>query len=145
MRKVKRELSSRAKQVATANREFEGPAFAAGRLLALGFALIATALIAGCKQLPQPTPLNQLNAQQTRGYYVFQQHCRTCHSDRISQPLYGPALRGVFKKKYLPSGAPANDQRVTATIINGYSIMPSQGRTMSQQEIDDVIAYLHTL
>jgi mono/diheme cytochrome c family protein len=145
MRKVRRELSSRAEQAAAANREFEGPAFAAGRLLALGFALIAAALIAGCKQLPQPTPLNELNAQQTRGYYVFQQHCRTCHSDRISQPLYGPALRGVFKKKYLPSGAPANDERVTATIINGYGIMPSQGRTMSQQDIDDVMAYLHTL
>jgi mono/diheme cytochrome c family protein len=145
MRKVKRELSSRAEQVAAANREFEGPAFVAGRLLALGIALIATALIASCKQLPQPTPLNELNTQQTRGYYVFQQHCRTCHSDRISQPLYGPALRGVFKKKYLPSGAPANDERVTATIINGYGIMPSQGRTMSQQDLDDVMAYLHTL
>jgi mono/diheme cytochrome c family protein len=126
-----------------ANREVEGRAFVVGRLLAL--ALIGTMLIAGCKQLPQPTPLNELNAQQTRGYYVFQQHCRTCHSDRVSQPLYGPALRGVFKKKYLPSGAPANDDRVAATIINGYGIMPAQGRTMSDQNLKDLMAYLHTL
>jgi len=102
-------------------------------------------LIAGCKTLPPPTPLNQLNTQQTRGYYVFQRTCRTCHSDRVSQPLYGPSLRGVFKKKYLPSGAPANDDRVTATIVNGYGVMPAQGRNLSQQDLDDVIAYLHTL
>ncbi|HWG16944.1 MAG TPA: cytochrome c [Acidobacteriaceae bacterium] len=117
-----------------------------GRYVAYGgFALILTMLIAGCKTLPPPIPLNQLNAQQTRGYYVFQRTCRTCHSDRVSQPLYGPALRGVFKKKYLPSGAPANDDRVTATIVNGYGVMPAQGRNLSQQDLDDVIAYLHTL
>lgn len=143
MRKVKREPRSQAERVATAARE--GPAFAVSRPLVLGFALIGSALIAGCRQLPQPTPLNELNAQQTRGYYVFQRTCRTCHSDRISQPLYGPALRGVFKKKYLPSGAPANDDRVTATIINGYGVMPSQGRNLSQQDLDDLMAYLHTL
>jgi mono/diheme cytochrome c family protein len=111
--------------------------------LCIGLTLVV--LIAGCKTLPQPTPLNELNAQQTHGYYVFQRTCRTCHSDRISQPLYGPALRGVFKKKYLPSGAPANDDRVTATIINGYGVMPSQGRNLSQQDLDDLMAYLHTL
>ncbi|HEY5057322.1 MAG TPA: cytochrome c [Acidobacteriaceae bacterium] len=106
---------------------------------------LVLALVAGCKQLPPPTPLNQLNAQQTRGYYIFQQTCRQCHSDRVSQPLNGPSLRGVFKKQYLPSGAPANDERVMSTIVNGYGIMPPMGRSLSQQDTADILAYLHTL
>lgn len=106
---------------------------------------LGLALLAGCKQLPPPTPLDQLNAQQMRGYYVFQQTCRQCHSDRVSQPLNGPSLHGVFKKQYLPSGAPANDDRVTSTIVNGYGIMPAMGGNLSQQDVTDLLAYLHTL
>ena len=106
---------------------------------------LAAAILAGCKQLPPPTPLDQLNAQQMRGYNVFQQTCRQCHSDRVSQPLNGPSLHGVFKKQYLPSGAPANDERVTSVIVNGYGIMPSMGRSLSQPGLDDLLAYLHTL
>jgi mono/diheme cytochrome c family protein len=102
-------------------------------------------LMAGCKKLPPPTPLNQLNAQQMRGYYVFQQTCHQCHSDRISQPLNGPSLRGVFQKQYLPSGAPANDSRVMATIVDGYGIMPAMGNGLSQQDMNDLLTYLHTL
>lgn len=118
----------------------------AARLLTLTVAMTAVVILAGCKSLPPPTPLSQLNAQQMRGYYVFQQHCRSCHSDRVSQPLNGPALRGVFKKKYLPSsGAPANDDRVINTIVNGYGIMPPMGGTMSPDDLDDLMAYLHTL
>jgi mono/diheme cytochrome c family protein len=114
------------------------------RARSLGF-VMAAAFLGGCKQLPPPTPLNQLNAQQMRGYYVFQSTCRQCHSDRVSQPLNGPSLRGVFKKQYLPSGAPANDDRVMATVVNGYGIMPAMGRSLSQQDLNDLLAYLHTL
>ena len=106
---------------------------------------LGLALLSGCRQLPPPTPLDQLNAQQMRGYSVFQRTCRQCHSDRVSQPLNGPSLHGVFKKQYLPSGAPANDDRVTATIVNGYGIMPAIGGSLSQQDLDDLLTYLHTL
>jgi mono/diheme cytochrome c family protein len=115
----------------------------------LGISLVITGLalaaLIGCKQLPPPTPLNQLNAQQTHGYTVFQQTCRQCHSDRVSQPLNGPSLHGVFKKQYLPSGAPANNDRISATVIGGYGIMPAMGGNLSQQDLNDLLAYLHTL
>jgi mono/diheme cytochrome c family protein len=52
---------------------------------------------------------------------------------------------GVFKRSSLPSGAPANDERVTATILHGHGLMPAMGNTMDQQDIDDLLAYLHTL
>jgi len=112
---------------------------------ALAFSSLALVALIGCKQLPPPTPLEQLNAQETRGYSVFQQTCRQCHSDRVSQPLNGPSLRGVFKKQYLPSGAPANNDRISATVIGGYGIMPAMGGNLSQQDLNDLLAYLHTL
>ena len=50
-----------------------------------------------------------------------------------------------FSRTFLPSGAPANDERVTATILNGHGLMPAMGNTMDQQDLDDLLAYLHTL
>ncbi len=79
----------------------------------------------GCKTLPPPTPLAELNGQQAQGHAVYQAHCAVCHSDRTNAILHGPALRGIFKKDYLPSGAPANDERVTATILHGRNTMPA--------------------
>ena len=101
--------------------------------------------LAGCHSTAPPTPLSELNPQQTRGHAVFQTHCATCHYDRQTGSLHGPALIGVFKKPALPSGAPANDERVTATILHGHGLMPAMGNTMDQQDLEDLLAYLHTL
>lgn len=109
------------------------------RLLALFCCLSA----AGCHHLAPPTPLDQLNAQQTQGHVIFQVRCAQCHYDRVDQPRNGPALRGVYKKPYLPSGAPANDERVTATLLHGRSLMPAQ--PLDPQDLDTLLAYLHTL
>jgi mono/diheme cytochrome c family protein len=104
----------------------------------------AMLLLAGCRSVPPPVPLSELNAQQARGHELFQARCAACHNDRTSDPLHGPALRGVFKKPYLPSGAPANDERVSATILHGRNLMPAQPNT-EPQDLDDLLAYLHTL
>jgi mono/diheme cytochrome c family protein len=105
----------------------------------------AAVVLAGCKSVAPPTPLEQLNVQQTQGHAVFQARCAVCHYDRKSGDLHGPALVGMFKKPALPSGAPANDERVTATILNGHGLMPAMGNTMDQQDLEDLLAYLHTL
>jgi len=52
---------------------------------------------------------------------------------------------GVFKKASLPSGAPANDERVEATILHGHGLMPAMGDSTDAQDLDDLMAYLHTL
>ena len=106
---------------------------------------LASFVVAGCHKLPPPTPLSQLNAQQTSGYQVFQARCAQCHNDRISQPLNGPSLRGVFKKQYLNSGAPANDDRVMDAVLFGRIGMPPLGSQLTPEERDDLLAYLHTL
>ena len=111
------------------------------------YALLSTLyplFLAGCHSTPPPVPLDQLNAQQTHGHEVFQAHCGQCHYDRDSGSLHGPPLLGVFKKPYLPSGAPANDERVTVTILEGHGLMPAD-RNLDPQDLNDLLAYLHTL
>lgn len=108
-------------------------------------ALMLAMLVTGCKKLPPPTPLSELNPQQMHGHEVYQSHCAQCHNDRTNQPLNGPSLRGVFKKEYLESGAPANDDRVMDAILFGRPMMPAQGRSLTPQDREDLLAYLHTL
>jgi mono/diheme cytochrome c family protein len=106
---------------------------------------LAASALAGCKSSPPPMPLEQLNAQQMHGHDVFQTHCAACHNDRVDKPLHGPPMVGVFKRPTLPSGAPANDDRVRSTIVNGHGLMRGFGDTIDQQDTDDLLAYLHTL
>ena len=105
---------------------------------------ILYSLLLGCHSIPPPTPLSQLNTQQQNGYNVFQTHCALCHYDRVDGSLHGPSMRGVFKKPSLQSGAPANDERVTATILHGRNLMPAQP-FIEAQDLSDLLAYLHTL
>lgn len=101
--------------------------------------------LAGCHSTPPPTPLSELNAQATRGHGVFQARCAACHYDRQDGPLHGPSMLGVFKKQSLPSGAAATDERVTATIVHGRNLMPALGNQLDGGDLDDLLAYLHTL
>ena len=105
---------------------------------------LPAALLLGCHSVPPPTPLDQLNAQQTHGHAVFQAHCAQCHYDRSSDSLHGPPLLSLYKKQYLPSGAPANDDRVSVTILQGHGLMPAD-RNIDPQYLTDLLAYLHTL
>lgn len=103
------------------------------------------AALAGCKSTPPPTPLAQLNPQQVRGHGVYQAHCAACHYDRQSGGLNGPSLLGVYKKSSLPSGAAATDERVSATILRGRNNMPALANQVDAADLDDLLAYLHTL
>ena len=113
-------------------------------MFAVGVAMMV-AVAVGCTKLPPPTPLSDLNAQQTSGYNVYQTHCAQCHNDRTNDPLNGQSLRRIFKKQYLASGAPANDERVMDAVMYGRPMMPALGGSMTPQERDDLLAYLHTL
>lgn len=108
-----------------------------------GFA--AAILLAGCHHLPPSKPLSELTPTEMRGYTVYQQQCAQCHQANSEQPLHGPGLQGIFKKPYLPSGAPANDDRVRAAIAQGRNMMPGYGNVLNDQQMNDLLAYLHTL
>jgi mono/diheme cytochrome c family protein len=101
---------------------------------------IAAVTLTGCSSQPASKPLDQLTPSEARGYAVFQSNCAACHLTN-----QGPVLQGMFNKQYLPSGAPANDDRVRATILRGRGMMPAFGDTLDDQQMRDLIAYLHIL
>lgn len=104
----------------------------------------AGAMLSGCHSTPPPTPLNQLNAQQAEGYNVFQTRCAFCHYERTDEAKKGPSLAGLYKKPYLPSGAPANDDRVSTTVLHGHGLMPAQPN-IDPDALAALLAYLHTV
>jgi mono/diheme cytochrome c family protein len=111
------------------------------RLLALAAGLLA---ICGCKHSPSE-PARALTPQEAAGKQVFVSQCSGCHYADTDKGLYGPGLAGLFRKPYLPSGMAANDVRVTSVIVRGWAMMPPMRNTLSDQELADLMAYLHTL
>jgi mono/diheme cytochrome c family protein len=98
--------------------------------------------LAGCNQNQPPRPLN---AQEQRGENVFRANCAICHFPYSSKARAGPGLKGLFSKPYLPSGAPANDERVLDAIRMGRVNMPAFGNILTEQQTKDLLAYLHAL
>ena len=77
---------------------------------------------------------------------LFQQNCAVCHEapnpELKKQP---PKLEGLFQRKTLPSGAPATDDQLRKTIINGIGTMPAFDQRLSSEDVNDLLAYLHEL
>jgi cytochrome c peroxidase len=87
-----------------------------------------------------------LNPQQISGRHIFDQNCGRCHSAYSSKDRKGPSLKGVFQRQYLTvSGMPANDDRVSDIIRMGRNNMQGFGQVLTQEQIDDLLTYLHTL
>ena len=87
-----------------------------------------------------------LNPQQISGRHIFDQNCERCHSAYSSKDRKGPSLKGVFKRQYLTvSGMPANDDRVGDIIRMGRNNMEGFSQVLTQDQINDLLAYLHTL
>jgi mono/diheme cytochrome c family protein len=87
-----------------------------------------------------------LNPQQAAGRRLFDQYCERCHEPYSPRDKKGRSLQGVFKRQFLSgSGMPANDERVGEMIVTGRNMMPAFGQVMSQPQVQDLLAYLHTL
>jgi len=101
--------------------------------------LFSVLAIAGCVK-------SAARAEETRGQALYHLHCAPCHEtpppDLLKQP---PKLNGLFKSKTLPSGAPANDEQVRMVIIDGLRTMPAFRGRLQEQEVRDLIAYLHKM
>ena len=87
-----------------------------------------------------------LNPQQAAGRKVFDAECARCHEPYSTRGKKGPGLKGMFQRKYLPlSGLPANDDRVSDIIRLGRNEMPGYSQKLDSQQLQDLLAYLHTL
>lgn len=108
---------------------------------------LALFFLIGCEAERQKSDTELgLNPQQAAGRKVYDAYCDRCHEPYSSRGKQGPGLRGIFKRQDLPlSGLPANDERVSEIVRFGRAKMPGYGQVLSQQQVTDLLTYLHTL
>jgi len=100
-------------------------------------------VLAGCRSLPPSKPQELWTPEEARGAAVYRQSCARCHHPTTTRPLNGPGLQALTKVKDMPSGAPPTDERITAVILHGRNMMPAT--PLSDSQLSDLLAYLHTL
>src|SRR3974390_2479801 len=110
-----------------------------GAVLAGAVAMV----ISGCRSLPPSKPESEWTPEEARGAQVYRQACARCHYPTSTRGLHGPGLQAITKIKAMPSGAPPTDERLTQTILHGHGTMP--GTQMGDQQLSDLLAYLHSL
>jgi cytochrome c2 len=98
-------------------------------VMILGFAALAPA---------------QKKGDATKGKEVFEQ-CSVCHNVDTDEKKIGPSLKGLFKREKLKNGKKVTDENVRAMINTGGNGMPSYADMLSDDEKNDVIAYLHSI
>ena len=79
-----------------------------------------------------------------RGQTVFENNCADCHYPDSREEKVGPGLQGV-KDGTLPDGRPATREKLLDIINTGPAEMPSFKDRISEQEKEDVVAYVMTL
>lgn len=111
--------------------------------LIFSLATIWGAVLPGCS--PGNERASRVYAEK-QGELLYEQNCSACHEienlELVKQP---PKLKGLFRQRTLPSGAPATDEEVRNTILGGKGIMPPFQQSLGKEEVDDLLKYLHTL
>jgi mono/diheme cytochrome c family protein len=115
--------------------------------LRVSVVMLALLALAGCDAERRKSDAELgLNPQQADGRKLYDNYCDRCHEPYSSRGKKGPGMKGVFKKQYLSiSGLPANDERMTDIVKNGRAKMEGFRQVMTDQQIQDLLAYLHTL
>jgi mono/diheme cytochrome c family protein len=95
-------------------------------------------IVLGCSRGP--------TREEVAGRALYQLHCSQCHDNPprylLTRP---PKLDKMFASNTLPSGAPATDEEVRRTIVEGLRTMPAFKGRLREDEIRDLMAFLHTL
>jgi cytochrome c len=79
-----------------------------------------------------------------KGKEVFQQ-CAVCHNADSTDKKMGPGLKGLFSRDKMTNGKKPTEENVREKIDEGGNGMPAYKDMLSDEEKDDLIAYLKTL
>lgn len=79
-----------------------------------------------------------------RGKVVFDSLCGECHEASSREEKVGPGLAGV-KNGQLPTGRKATHDRLLDIVNDGPAEMPKLKDRLTEQQKEDVIAYVLTL
>jgi mono/diheme cytochrome c family protein len=80
-----------------------------------------------------------------KGKSVFEDNCAVCHNADSDEKKMGPGLKGLFKHDKLKNGKKPTEANVKAIISAGGNGMPAYSDMLSDEERDNVLAYLKTL
>jgi len=78
------------------------------------------------------------------GKDVFRAKCAECHNADSKEPKVGPGLQGAKGGK-LPSGAKATRDVILDLVNNGQDARPPFKDVLTEQQREDVTAYVMTL
>ncbi len=79
-----------------------------------------------------------------KGKETFQQ-CAVCHNADSTDKKMGPGLKGLFSREKMTNGKKPTEENVRAKIDEGGNGMPAYKEMLSDEEKNDLIAYLKTL
>jgi mono/diheme cytochrome c family protein len=107
-------------------------------------------LTAGCVAVLAASPLMFGQAKKaagdaTKGKDVFESNCSVCHNADSTEKKMGPGLKGLFKKEKLNNGKKPTEATIRALINTGGNGMPPYADMLTDDEKNDVVAYLKTL
>ena len=94
--------------------------------------------LTGCRSKAALTP------QEAEGKHLYDVRCAHCHEDNdLGLKKAPPSLHHVFSRAALPSGAPATDAEVQKVVLEGKGMMPSFAGRFTDEQMSDLLAYLH--
>lgn len=118
----------------------------ANRLILAAILISLLLALVACDSEPRKSDAELgLTPQQAMGRRIYDARCAECHYAYSSRNLRGPSMHGLFQKKFMTSGIPANDDRVSEIIMLGRAKMPGFQQKITQEQLVDLMAYLHTL
>ena len=79
-----------------------------------------------------------------RGQIVFEDNCEVCHEAYSKEEKVGPGLKGIKNGK-LPDGMPASHEKILDIINSGPAEMTSFRDRLTEQQKEDVVAFVMTL
>jgi cytochrome c2 len=94
--------------------------------------------------LSAPEAAAQKAGDEAKGKEVFEQ-CGVCHNADSEEKKMGPGLKGLFKRAKMTNGKKPTEENVRAVVDAGGNGMPGYADLLSDEERDNLIAYLKTL
>jgi mono/diheme cytochrome c family protein len=107
------------------------------------FSILVVGLCAGFL-LPGLPAQSEKKGDAAAGKDVFEGKCLDCHNPDSKEAKDGPGLQGVKDGK-LPSGKAATRDNILDLVNKGRDAMPAFKEILSDQQKEDVVAYVLTL
>src|SRR5438477_11758054 len=97
-----------------------------------------------CAALAASSPAVYAAGNAEKGKEVFEQ-CGVCHNADSEEKKMGPGLKGLFSHDKMLNGKKPTEANVRAKVDEGGNGMPPYKEILSDEDKDNLIAYLKTL